>query len=120
MSIVAVLSYAAGLLGPISMGAACVFEYMARRLAKNPRHDKSRAAKLRQHADIGLVAAWLLLAAAYLLFQYLTPDAAALEASFQVWMTWMLGALLVLDILYLYLRRARPRDAGTKKHFWEI
>ena len=120
MSIAAITSFAVGILGPVALAAACVFEYMARRLAKDPRCDKDRLAELRHFADIGLVAAWLLLAAAYLLFQYLAPDAAAWEAAFQKWMTWMLGALLLLDILYLYLRRSRPRGSGPNKKFWEI
>ena len=120
MSIGAILSYAAGILGPLSMAAACVLEALARRLAKNPRGDKTRLEKLRSGADIGLVAAWLLLAAAYLLFQNAAPDAQALAASFERWMTWMLGALLVLDIAYLFLRRSRPRKPGAKKRFWEI
>lgn len=120
MSTFGMLSFAAGILGPIAMAAACVFEFMARKLAKNPRCDKNRLAKLQQYADIGLVAAWLLLAVAYLLFQNITPDASVLQASFESWMTWMLGALLLLDIVYLYLRRARPRKAGEKRKFWEI
>lgn len=120
MSVGAILAFAFGILGPVAIGTACVFEFLARRLAKNPRCDKTKLAKLQRNADIGLVAAWLLLAAAYLCFQFLTPDAAVWEAAFQSWMTWMLGALLVLDIAYLYLRRARPRKAGQKKRFWEI
>ena len=115
-----ILSFAAGLLGPLAMAAACVFEALARRLAKKTGCDETRLERLRSYADAGLVAAWLLLAAAYLLFRYLAPDAAALEPSFQRWMTWMLGALLVLDLLYLYLRRARPRKPGGNKRFWEV
>lgn len=120
MSIGAILGYCFGILGPASMAAACVYEYMARKLAKNPRCDKNRLEKLRTRADIGLVAAWLLLAAAYLSFQYLAVDAAALAASFESWMTWMLFALLAFDIVYLFLRRARPKKPGAKKRFWEI
>jgi len=120
MSIGALLSFIAGILGPAAMGAACVFELLSRRLSRDPRSDKDRIEKLKQVSDVGLVAAWLLLAAAYLLFQYAAPDAAAVEPAFQRWMTWMLCALLVLDIVYLYLRRARPRKPGSKKKFWEI
>lgn len=120
MSIGSILGFAFGILGPISMGSACVFEYMARKLAKDPRCDKSRLEKLRTYADVGLVAAWLLLAAAYLSFQHLAADAAALASSFESWMTWMLFALLILDIVYLFLRRARPKKPGAKKRFWEI
>ena len=120
MSFGAVLAFACGILGPCAIGAACVLEFLARRLGKNPRCDKKRLSKLQNGADIGLVAAWLLLAAAYIFFRYAAPDAEALEATFGTWMTWMLVALLVLDIVYLYLRRARPRKAGAKKHFWEI
>ena len=120
MSAGAICSYIAGVLGPVAMGAACVFEFIARRLSKSPRSDKTRIEKLQSYADIGLVAAWLLLAAAYLLFQNTAPDAAALEPAFQRWMSWSLGVLLVLDIVYLYLRRARPRKPGSKKNFWEI
>lgn len=120
MSFGAILGFGAGILGPVSMAAACVFEFLARRLAKNPRCDKNRLAKLQHYADIGLVAAWLLLAAAYLSFQFLAPDAEALAASFERWMTWMLTALLVFDIAYLLLRRARPKKPGAKKRFWEI
>lgn len=120
MSFGAILSYLFGILGPAAIAAACVFEFLARRLSKNPRGDKARLERLRHYADIGLVAAWLLLAAAYLSFQNLAPDAEALADGFQRWMTWMLGLLVVFDILYLYLRRSRPRRPGARKHFWEI
>ena len=120
MSIGAILGFGAGILGPLAMAAACVFEFMARRLTKKPRCDKKKLEKLQHYADVGLVSAWLLLAAAYLSFQYLATDAAVYASSFESWMTWMLVALLVLDIAYLYLRRARPRKAGAKKRFWEI
>jgi len=120
MSFGAILGYGAGILGPIALAAACVFEFMAGKLAKNPRCDKTRLEKLRHYADIGLVAAWLLLAAAFLSFQYLATDAAALAASFESWMTWMLLLLLVFDVAYLFLRRKRPRQPGAKKRFWEI
>lgn len=120
MSIGALLGYIFGILGPAAMLTACVFEYLARKMSKNPRCDKKLLAKRQKYADAGLVAAWLLLAAAYLSFQNLAPDAAALAAGFEAWMTWMLVALLVLDIVYLILRRGRPRPAGKKKNFWEI
>ena len=120
MSFGSILGFVAGILGPISMAVACVFEFKAGRMQKNPRCDKTRLEKLRHYADIGLVAAWLLLAAAYLSFQYLATDAAALAGTFETWMTWMLIALLVFDIAYLFLRRKRPRDPGAKKRFWEI
>lgn len=120
MSFGALLSFAFGLLGPIALETACIFEYIAQRKSRDRRPDEARIAKLRQYADIGLVAAWLLLAAAYLGFQHIAPDAAALEAGFQKWMTWMLGLLLLFDVEYLYLRRSRPREPGKKKKFWEI
>ncbi len=120
MSTFAVLSYVSGILGPIALAAACVFELLARRHAAKAGQDAEQVEKLRRCADVGLVAAWLLLAAAYMLFKNLAPDADALAVSFQSWMTWMLGTLLVLDILYLYLRRARPKKPGEKKRFWEI
>ncbi len=120
MSIGALLSFALGILGPASLLTACIFEFLARRMARDARHDKEKLAKRQRYADVGLVAAWLLLAAAYLCFSFLTPDAAAWQEAFQAWMTGMLAALAVLDIVYLYLRRARPRPAGKKKNFWEI
>ncbi len=109
------MNYVFGILGPVSMLAACVFEFLARRVARKPRHNAALPVKFRRFADIGLVAAWLLLGGAYLL-----TDASAGDARFEAWMTWMLLALLILDILYLYLRRGRPRSEGKKKHFWEI
>ena len=114
------MGYAFGVLGPAAMLAACVFELLARRMSKNPRCDKKRLERLQQYADVGLVAAWLLLAAAYLSFRYLAPDAEALAAGFEGWMSAMLGALLILDIVYLFLRRSRPRPEGKKKNFWEM
>ncbi len=120
MSIGAMLGYVFGALGPAAMLTACVFEFLARRMSKDPRCDKAVLAKRRHYADIGLVAAWLLLAAAYVCFQYLAPDAAVLAVGFQTWMTGCLAALLVLDVVYLFLRRARPREEGKKKKYWEI
>mgnify|MGYP007070022458 CR=1 FL=1 len=120
MSFGATLSFILGLLGPAAMLTACVFELLAKRLRKNPRCDKKLVERRQTIADAGLVAAWLLLAAAYLCFQRMAPDAAALEGRFQTWMTGVLLALLVLDIVYLVLRRSRPRQEGQKKHFWEM
>lgn len=108
------MNYIFGILGPVAMLCACVFEFLARRMAKKPQRNESRLEKLRHFADIGLVAAWLLLGAAYLL-----TDASSGDTAFETWMTWMLLALLALDIVYLYLRRSRPRPAGKKKYFWE-
>lgn len=120
MSFGAILGFAFGVLGPAAILVACVFEFLARRMAKNPRCDKKILARRQQIADVGLVAAWICLALAYVCFNHLAPDAAALESAFQTWMSVMLILLLVLDIVYLYLRRSRPRPAGAKKHFWEI
>ncbi|MCD7845324.1 MAG: hypothetical protein LUG57_05650 [Oscillospiraceae bacterium] len=120
MSFGAILSFGLGIAGPAALLVACVFEAMGRKMAKNPRCDKEKLAKRQHWADVGLVCAWLFLAAAYLCFSYLTADAATWQTSFESWMTIMLVALLVLDIVYLYLRRARPRPAGKKKRFWEI
>lgn len=120
MSFGAILGFVAGILGPASMAVACVFEFLAVRTAKNPRCDKNKLEILRKYADIGLVAAWLLLAAAYLAFQHLAPDAPAVAGTFETWMTWMLFALLAFDIVYIFLRRKRPRKPGAKKSFWEI
>lgn len=120
MSVGAILSFALGALGPVALAAACVFEFMARRMQKNPRCDKNILTRRQKGADVGLVAAWVLFAAAYVVFQSVTPDAAVWESLFQKWMTWVIGGLLLLDILYLFLRRSRPRKPGQKKQFWEI
>ena len=120
MSFGLILGFAFGLLAPISLLAACAFEYLARKMSADPRCDKTVLEKRKRNADVGLAAAWLLLAAAFLCFRYLAPDAEAFAKTFQQWMTWMLGALLLLDIIYLFLRRSRPRQAGKKKNFWEI
>jgi hypothetical protein len=53
------------------------------------------------------VAAWVLLGVAY-----------ALGGDYVSGI--ILVLLLVLDVLYLFLRRSRPRPAGAKKHFWEV
>lgn len=113
-----ILSLALGALSPAAMIAGCVFEAMAYRLAKNPRGDKALLEKRRQVSDVLLVAAWLLLAAAYLCFNGLCGGAD--DALFRTVMTWCLGVLLLADIYYLYLRKARPRKPGKKKNFWEM
>lgn len=113
-----ILALALGVLSPAAMIAGCVFEAIAYRLAKNPRGDKAVLEKRRQVSDGLLVAAWLLLAAAYICFNRLCAGMDG--AAFQAVMTWCLGVLLLADIYYLYLRRARPRKPGRKKRFWEM
>ena len=114
-----IFSAGLGVLAPLSLIAACVFEAMAFKMAKNPRCDQKLLAKRRSVADVLLVAAWLLLAAAYLGGKYMVT--AAEGAAFTKLMTWILGALLLADIYYLYLRRSRPkRDGSKKKNFWEL
>lgn len=112
-----ILSLALGVFSPAAMITGCVFEAIAWRLAKNPRGDKAILEKRRQTSDAFLVAAWLLLAAAYICFNRLC--AGADETLFKTVMTWSLGVLLLADVYYLYLRRARPRKPG-KKRFWEL
>ena len=106
------MSYILGILSPAAIFIACVYEFMARRMVKNPRHDKALLEKRQKIADIALAAAWLLLGAAYLV--------GAGDTAFESMITWVLLALLVLDVVYLFLRRSRPRPAGKKKRFWEI
>lgn len=118
MQISYILSLVLGVLSPAAMIAGCVFEAMAYRLAKNPRGDKALLEKRRQVSDVLLVAAWLLLAAAYVCFNQLC--AGADDTLFKTCMTWCLGVLLLSDIYYLYLRKARPRKPGKKKQFWEM
>ena len=108
------MSYILGILSPAAIFIACVFEFMARRMAKDARHDKALLEKRQKTADMSLVAAWLLLGAAYLV------GASAGDAVFESMMTWVLLVLLALDVVYLYLRRSRPRPAGKKKRVWEI
>lgn len=106
------MNYILGILSPAAIFIACVYEFMARRMVKDPRHDKKLLEKRQKTADIALVAAWLLLAVACLIGG---------DARFDSMMTWwVFPALLVLDVVYLYLRRSRPRPAGKKKYFWEI
>ena len=119
MSTTMLLALGMGALGPLSLAVANVFEFMGRRLRRDPRHDKKKEELLTHRADVCLVAAWLLFGAAYLL-RSISPDAAAMDGLFQSWMTWVIVALLVLDIPYLFLRRSRPRVPGRKKNFWEI
>lgn len=109
---------ALGVLSPAAMIAGCVFEVMAYKLAKNPRGDKQLLEKRRQASDVLLVAAWALLAAAYLCFNGLC--AGMDDTLFKTVMTYCLGVLLLADIYYLYLRKARPRKPGKKKQFWEM
>lgn len=112
-----IISLALGVLSPAAMLGGCVFEALAYKMAKNPRCDKALLEKRRQISDVFLVAAWLLLAAAYLSFRGLC--AGADDTLFKAVMTWILFVLLAADIYYLYLRRSRPRKPGQKKRFWE-
>jgi len=118
MDLAYILGMVFGVLAPVTLVAACVFEGRSFRLLKDPRHNKQKLAGIQKTADILLVAAWLLLAAAYLAHNLLSCGAE--NVLFAKHMTWVLGALLLADIYYLYLRRARPRKPGQKKHFWEI
>ena len=119
MSIGCILSLGVSALGPAALAVACVFECMARRLRKNPRCDKELLEKRQKVSDAGLVAGMGLWAAAYVI-QSMSPDRAVWEPLFQQWMTWVVVALAVLDIVYVVLRRGRPRKPGKKKQFWEI
>jgi len=112
-----IISYILGVLAPATLIACCVFEAMAFKLSKNPRCDAELLAKRRNVADALLVAAWLVLAAAYLAGRYFI--AAADEALFSKYFTYVLGAMLLADIYVLYLRRSRPKKGG-KKRFWEM
>ena len=107
-----------GILAPVSRVIACVFEAKGRRLRKNPRHDKDRDAFLRRRADSFLAAAFLLLAAAYIVHGVLTGQRG--DALFSAAMTYILGALALAEVVYLFLRRGRPRKPGQKKRFWEF
>ena len=120
MSIGAILGFGCGVLSPVVLLAACVFEFLARRMS-NPRHPVKEKIERRQTiADIGLVAAWVLLPAAYLCFTKLASDADVYQAAFADFMTVIIIVLVVVDVVYLYLRRSRPRAPGSKKHFWEV
>ncbi len=117
MTLPYILAMIFGVLSPVSMVVACVFEGKAFRLRKNPRHDKTLCQKLQRKGDNFLAVAFLLLAAAYIVHGVLTGQSG--EPLFAASMTYVLGALLLADIYYLYLRRSRPRKAGQKKRFWE-
>lgn len=119
MSIGCILALGVSALGPVALAVACVFEFMARRLRKNPRCDKKLLEKRQHAADVGLVAGMGLWAASYVI-QSMSPSRAAWEALFQQWMTWVVLVLVVLDVIYVVLRRGRPRKPGQKKPFWEI
>jgi ABC-type xylose transport system permease subunit len=93
-------------LSPIAILVACIFEFLAKRLRRDPRCDKEKLARQYRVSDIGLVAAWVLLALAY----GLSGDSVGV----------VILILLVLDIIYLFLRRSRPRAPGQKKKFWEV
>jgi putative exporter of polyketide antibiotics len=104
-----ILSFAmvCGILSPIAILIACISEFLAKRLAKDPRCNKEKLTRYYRVADVGLVAAWVLLAVAYALGGDSVGEIIIL-------------LLLVLDVVYLFLRRSRPRPAGAKKRFWEI
>lgn len=119
MSIGMILTLGVSALGPVALAVACILEYTAWKMRKNPRCDKAVLGKRQQASDRWLVAAFGLWALGYIV-QSLCPDAVAWEALFQKWMTWVIGILLVLDIPYLIWRRSRPRKPGQKKQFWEI
>ena len=119
MSIGAILSMGAGALGPVALAVACVFEFTAWKMRKNPRCDKVVLEKRQRASDVALVAGLALWALAYII-QSMCPNAAAWEELFQKWMTWVIGGLVVVDIPYLVFRRTRPRKPGQKKRFWEI
>lgn len=119
MSIGMILTLGVSALGPVALAVACVFEYMAWKMRKNPRASKELLAQRQKASDTGLVAAFGLWALGYII-QSVCPDAAAWELLFQKWMTWIVCILLVLDIPYLIWRRSRPGKPGQKKRFWEI
>jgi hypothetical protein len=94
-------------LSPIAILVACIFEFLAKRLRKDPRCNKEKLARYYLVGDIGLVAAWVLLGVAYALGGNSVGDI-------------IIILLLVLDIPYLFLRRSRPKAPGQKKKFWEV
>ncbi len=118
MSVPYILAMIFGVLSPISMVIACMFESRCVKLAKDPRHDKALWAQLCRKADNFMAIAFLLLAGAYIVHGVLTGQSG--EPLFAASMTYVLGALLVADIVYLFLRRKRPRKPGQKKRFWEL
>jgi hypothetical protein len=95
------------ILSPVSILIACIFEFLAKRLRKDPRCNKEKLARYCQVADIGLVAAWVLLGVAYAMCGDSIGGIIIL-------------LLLVLDIPYLFLRRSRLKNSGQKKKFWEV
>jgi putative exporter of polyketide antibiotics len=101
------LAMVCGILSPVAILVACICEFLAKRLAKDPRCNKEKLARYYRVADVGLVAAWVLLGVAY-----------ALGGDYVSGV--ILVLLLVLDVVYLFLRRSRPRPAGAKKRFWEV
>lgn len=119
MSIGCILALGVSALGPVALAVACVFEFMARKLRKNPRSDKKLLEKRQQVSDAGLVIGMGLWCLSYVI-QSMSPDRAVWEALFQQWMTWVVIALVVLDVIYVVLRRGRPRKPGKKKQFWEL
>lgn len=118
MDLAFILGIVLGILAPVTLAAACVMEARSFRMLKDPRHNKEKLAGIQKKADIFLVAAWVLLGVAYLAHNLLVGGAE--DPLFAKGMTYILGVLLLEDIYYLYLRRARPRRPGQKKHFWEI
>ena len=119
MSLGGIAAMILGVLAPVSLVFACVCEALAARGAKNPRGDKQKLAKTYTAANAGLVAAWLLLAAAYLVFKFLSGASDAQTAQFQTFMTWALLAALAADIVFLALRRGRPAEFRGRRQFWE-
>ena len=119
MSIGCIITLGVTALGPAALAAACVFEAMARRLRKNPRGDRALLARREHWSDIGMVAGFGLWALGYVI-QALCPDRAAWEPLFRSWMTWVIGALAAVDVVFVLLRRDRPRKPGQRKRFWEI
>ena len=120
MSFGTVISFGFGILSPLALVVACIFEFIARRMAKGKKPDTALLQKRQTVADACLIAAWILLALAYVCFRFLPTDKDVWQAAFQNWMTWCIYALVALDIVYLYIRRARPRKEGEKKRFWEV
>ncbi len=119
MSLGCIVTLGVTALGPVALAVACVFEFMARRLRKDPRCDKERLARKEHGSDVGMVAGFGLWVLGYVI-QALCPDRAVWEGLFQSWMTWVIGILVVVDIPFMLLRRDRPRKPGRKKQFWEM
>ena len=113
MSVGLVISLVCGVLAPVSLVFACVFEFLAARLAKNPRCDRQRLTRRYTLSDVGNVAAWLFLLVAYLI------NRNAASTTFTNAMSYLLLGTLVADLVFLWLRRKRPRPEGKKKNIWE-